>query len=248
MGSAGKPHGSTTAGRPPFVCRHGRRLAALFLWCGLLGGYYWYAWRYDLPPLEAVQRLVEVMTSSALGPLIYVALYAARPLVLFPASLLTLAAGYVFGPVLGTLLVVLGSNISASVAYVVGRYFGGRLLDSERAARVARHYTERLRENGFESVLMMRLVYVPYDLVNYLAGSLKIRWTPFILATALGSLPGTLSFVLFGASIEGGFTGELPRLHPLLLLTSALIFAGSILLSMYLKRRARGNTTPPARK
>ena len=44
----------------------------------------------------------------------------------------------------------------------------------------------------------MRLVYVPYDLVNYLAGFLRIGWMPFILATALGSLPDTLSFVLFG--------------------------------------------------
>ncbi len=95
---------------------------------------------------------------------------------------------------------------------------------------------------------MMRLVYAPYDLVNYLAGSLKIRWTPFILATVLGSLPGTLSFVLFGASVEGDFTGEMPRLHPLLLLTSALIFAGSLLLSMYLKRRARGDTTSSREK
>ncbi len=236
------------AKRPPFVRRHGRRLTALFLWCGLLGGYYWYAWQHGVSPLEAVQRLVELMTSSTLGPLVYVALYAARPLVLFPASLLTLAAGFVFGPVLGTLLVILGSNISASIAYVVGRYFGGRLLDSERATGMTRRYTERLRENGFESVLMMRLVYAPYDLVNYLAGSLKIRWTPFILATVLGSLPGTLSFVLFGASVEGDFTGEMPRLHPLLLLTSALIFAGSLLLSMYLKRRARGDTTSSREK
>lgn len=131
---------------------------------------------------------------------------------------------------------------------MVGRYFGGRLLDSERATGMTRRYTERLRENGFESVLMMRLVYAPYDLVNYLAGSLKIRWTPFILATVLGSLPGTLSFVLFGASVEGDFTGEMPRLHPLLLLTSALIFAGSLLLSMYLKRRARGDTTSSREK
>jgi len=230
------------------VRRHGRRLTALFLWCGLLGGYYWYAWQHGVSPLEAVQRLVELMTSSTLGPLVYVALYAARPLVLFPASLLTLAAGFVFGPVLGTLLVILGSNISASIAYVVGRYFGGRLLDSERATGMTRRYTERLRENGFESVLMMRLVYAPYDLVNYLAGSLKIRWTPFILATVLGSLPGTLSFVLFGASVEGDFTGEMPRLHPLLLLTSALIFAGSLVLSMYLKRRARGDTTSSREK
>lgn len=216
---------------------------ALFLWCGLLGGYYWYAWQSNLSPLGVVQRLVDLATSSALGTLIYIALYAARPLVLFPASLLTLAAGFVFGPVLGTLLVVLGSNISASVAYVVGRYFGGRLLDSERAAGVARRYTERLRENGFESVLMMRLVYAPYDLVNYLAGSLRIRWTPFILATTLGSLPGTISFVLFGASIEGDFTGEMPGLNPRILLASALIFAGSLLLSICLKRRGRRNTT-----
>lgn len=189
----------------------------LFVWCGLLGGGYWYAWRYDLTPLEAVQRLVDSMTSSALGPLIYLVFYAARPLVLFPASLLTVAAGFVFGPVLGTLLVVLGSNLSASVAYVVGRYFGGRLLDTERAAGVVRRYAQWLRENSFESVLLMRLVYAPYDLVNYLAGSLKVRWTPFILATALGSLPGTVSFVLFGASIEGDFIGKTPRLHPWIL-------------------------------
>ena len=110
-----KPH-EPAAKRPPFVRRHGRRLTALFLWCGLLGGYYWYAWQHGVSPLEAVQRLVELMTSSTLGPLVYVALYAARPLVLFPASLLTLAAGFVFGPVLGTLLVILGSNISASIA------------------------------------------------------------------------------------------------------------------------------------
>lgn len=113
---------------------------------------------------------------------------------------------------------------------------------------MARRYAQRLRENGFESVLMMRLVYVPYDLVNYLAGSLKISWMPFILATALGSLPGTLSFVLFGASIEGDFTGEMPGLDPRILLASALIFAASLLLSMYLKHRDRGDTTPSRRK
>lgn len=233
-----------TVDRPPFVRRHGPRLAVLLVWCGLLSGGYWYAWRYDLTPLEAVQRLVESMTSNALGPLIYLVFYAARPLVLFPASLLTVAAGFVFGPVLGILLVVLGSNISASVAYVAGRYFGGRLLDSERAAGVVRRSAHRLRENSFESVLLMRLVYAPYDLVNYLAGSLRIHWTPFILATALGSMPGTVSFVLFGASIEEDFTGEMPGLDPRILLASALIFAGSLLLSMYLKRRDRGNTTP----
>ena len=111
-----------------------------------------------------------------------------------------------------------------------------------------RRYAQRLCENSFESVLLMRLVYAPYDLVNYLAGSLKVRWTPFILATLRGSLPGTVSFVLFGASIEGDFIGETPEIHPWVLGVSALVFAVSLLLSMYLKRLDRSNTTPSTRK
>lgn len=216
--------------------RQGRRLVALFLWCGLLAGYYWYAWQHNLSPIEAVQRMLELMRGSALGPLIYLAFYAARPLVLFPATLLTLAAGFVFGPVLGILLVVLGSNISASVAYLAGRYFGGSFLSSERTGGTLQRYAERLRTNSFESVLIMRLVYVPFDAVNYAAGFLHVRWGPFMLATILGSLPGTVSFVLFGASIEGDLTAGAPSLNLWTFLASVLIVAGSLLLSRYLKR------------
>ena len=216
--------------------RQVQRVVALFLWCGLLGGYYWYAWQHNLSPVEAVQRMLELTRSSALGPLIYLAFYAARPLVLFPATLLTLAAGFVFGPVLGILLVVLGSNISASVAYLAGRYFGGSFLSSERTGGTLQRYAERLRTNSFESVLIMRLVYVPFDAVNYAAGFLHVRWGPFMLATILGSLPGTVSFVLFGASIEGDLTAGAPSLNLWTFLASVLIVAGSLLLSRYLKR------------
>lgn len=87
---------------------------------------------------------------------------------------------------MGIVSAVLRSSISASVAYVVGRYFGGELLDSDRTADVVRRYAERLRRNSFESVLLMWLVYVPYDLVNYLASSLSIGRRSFILATILG--------------------------------------------------------------
>ena len=48
----------------------------------------------------------------------------------------------------------------------------------------------------------MRLLFLPYDLVNYVCGALRITWSSFLLATALGSLPGTVSFVLLGASLE----------------------------------------------
>jgi uncharacterized membrane protein YdjX (TVP38/TMEM64 family) len=229
---------SAAASRSPSSRRRGRRLATLLFWLALLGGYQVYAWQSGISPLEAAQILVDFMSTSAAGPLIFVAFYALSRLVLFPATLLTIASGYVFGPVLGVVLTVLGSNVAAGFCYLMGRYFGEGLLDSEKKSGVVRRYAERMRNNGFESVLLMYLVYAPLDLVGMLAGFLRIDWKPFVLATMLGLIPATLSWVLLGASIETDLTDGIPRLEPAMLLASVFLLVGSLLLSRYLRRRA----------
>ncbi len=98
-------------------------------------------------------------------------------------------------------------------------------------------YTTRLREHSFETIFIMRLIFLPYDLVNYLAGFLRIQWIPFIVATALGALPGTLAFTLFGASIER-FDGGIPALNPWVLAASVALFLVSLALSRIIKRRS----------
>jgi uncharacterized membrane protein YdjX (TVP38/TMEM64 family) len=65
---------------------------------------------------------------------------------------------------------------------------------------------------------------------------LRIKYMPFILATALGSIPGTMAFIGFGASIET-FDGALPKLDPVTLGFSAAIFIVSIALSRLFKKR-----------
>ena len=216
-------------------------MATLLFWLALLGGYQVYSWQSGISPLEAAQILVDFMSTSAAGPLIFVAFYALSRLVLFPATLLTIASGYVFGPVLGVVLTVLGSNAAAGVCYLMGRYFGEGLLDSEKKSGVVRRYAERMRNNGFESVLLMYLVYAPLDLVGILAGVLRIEWKPFVLATVLGLMPATLSWVLLGASIQTDLTGGIPRLEPAMLLASVILLIGSLLLSRYLRRRPSSN-------
>ena len=228
---------SAAASRSPSSRRRGRSLATLLFWLALLAGYQLYFWQRGITPLEAAQILVEYMSTSAAGPLIFVAFYALSRLVLFPATLLTIASGYVFGPVPGVVLTVLGSNAAASVCYFMGRYFGEGLLDSDKKAGVVRRYAERMRNNGFESVLLMYLVYAPLDLVGILAGVLRIEWKPFVLATVLGLMPATLSWVLLGASIQTDLTGGLPRLEPAMLLASVILLVGSLLLSRYLRWR-----------
>lgn len=216
--------------------QHASKLPALLFWAALIIGYQWYANVNNLSPLEVVQRLLDFMTTGFWGPLVYIGLYIVRPLILFPSTVLTLAGGFVFGPLLGVLYTILASNASSTVAYFVGRYFGEGLFKDDGSGGLIQRYARRMRENSFETVMIMRFIFLPYDAVSYLAGFLKIRYWPFILATALGSIPGTMAFIGFGASIET-FDGTLPKLNPVMLGFSLVIFIVSLALSRIFKKR-----------
>ena len=226
----------------------------LVVWVGLIAAYWRYTSVNDLTPLETVQQLVTFLAASSLGLIVYVLLYMLRPAVFFPATLLTLAAGYLYGPIWGVLIVVIASNLSSLVAYAIGRFFGNPPdtaqddapedgAEAPASRSLLQKYAARMRHNSFETVLIMRFIFLPYDLVSYLSGLLRVNWQGFILATALGSIPGTISFVLFGASIEGDFTGELPSLNVTTLVVAALMFAVSLGLSRWFKRREGEPTT-----
>ncbi|GAB4458451.1 MAG: TVP38/TMEM64 family protein [Anaerolineales bacterium] len=215
---------------------HIQKIFALLFWLVLFAAYQWYALSNDLSPLQVVQRMLAFMQNGVWGALIYVILYAIRPLILFPSTLLTLAGGFVFGPALGVIYTVIASNISSTIAYFVGHFFGEGLLKDDGSDGLIQRYARRMRENSFETVMVMRFIFLPYDAVSYLAGFLRIKYLPFILATALGSIPGTMAFIGFGASIET-FDGTLPRLNPATLGVSFAIFIVSILLSRMFKKR-----------
>lgn len=219
-----------------FIQRNGQKLAALIFWVGLIAAYQWYANSNDLSPLQVVQRLLDFIKNGLWGVLIYILLYAIRPLILFPATLLSIAGGFVFGPFFGVLYTIIASNISSTIAFFVGRFFGEGLLKDDGSDGLVQRYARRMRENSFETVMIMRFIFLPYDLVSYMAGLLKIHYWAFIMATALGSIPGTIAFVGFGASIET-FDGSLPKLNPVTLGFSVAIFIVSILLSRIFKKR-----------
>lgn len=227
---------TSTSPQRSWLRQNSAKLTALTFWVALILGYQWYARVNQLTPFQAVWALLDFFTGSLWGPLIYILAYAVRPLILFPSTLLTLAGGFVFGPVLGVLYTIIASNISSTIAYFVGRYFGEGLFKEDGSDGLLQRYARRMRENSFETVMVMRFIFLPYDAVSYLAGFLRIRYWPFILATALGSIPGTMAFIGFGASIER-FDGSLPRLNPTTLGLSILIFLVSIALSRMFKER-----------
>ena len=219
-----------------FFQKHGSKFPALIFWLGLIVAYNWYANAQGLSPLEVTQQLLGFMQTGVWGVVVYIVLYAIRPLILFPSTIITLAGGFVFGPVLGVLYTIIASNISSTIAFYVGQYFGEGLFKDDGSDGLLQRYARRMRENSFETVMTMRFIFLPYDAVSYLAGFLRIKYLPFILATALGSIPGTIAFVGFGASVES-FDGGIPSLNPVTLGVSLAIFIGSIALSRLFKKK-----------
>ena len=192
-----------------------------------------------LTTTQTGQRFIDEVDAAWWGIFAYIGVYLARPLVLFPASVLTVMGGLLFGPWVGVIVVVVAANLSAMLSFGIGRVLGrrpGASDDDHDDDSFVQRWSRRLRDNSFETVFVMRLIFVPYDLVNYLCGALRIRWSPFLAATALGSLPGTISFVLLGASldrIDMGFDG----IKPAAIVASVAIFVVSIIISRVATRR-----------
>jgi uncharacterized membrane protein YdjX (TVP38/TMEM64 family) len=235
-------HAAETAAAPEtFVGRHWQKLVAAAIWLALAGAFLGYSLATGSSATETLRALVDLLRSPV-GPLIYILIYTLRPLAFFSAIVVTLLGGAIWGPLWGTLFVVIGSNMSATLAYAFGRVLGRDVLATDAASGVVGRYAERLRANAFATVLLMRLVYLPYDLVNYLGGFLRVPYRPFILATVLGSLPGTLTFVLAGAAlnIDDIFAGRfsVSAVNPWTLALSAALFVAGLVVSRLL--RARG--------
>ncbi|MGD9573331.1 MAG: TVP38/TMEM64 family protein [Thermoleophilia bacterium] len=214
------------------------RLAAAVFWAGTVGGVIVWAVSAGIGAGDAATRLVDAIQGSAWGPVAFVAVYLLRPLLFFSAAVLTVAGGFLFGAPGGVALVVLAANGSAMVAYGLARWFGAGVGSAaDPTGRLAR-WTARLRHRSFESVISMRLLHLPYDLVSYLAGAVRIHPGAFLLGTAVGSLPATVAFVLFGASLES-FDGGVPAIDGPVLIASGMLLATGLALSQIMRHRER---------
>jgi len=217
---------------------------ALLLWLLFVGGYGIYSWRSGFSMTEAITQLGDWL-QAPYGPLLYLLLFVLRSLLFFSAGILSIAGGVIFAGgaegnfVLAFIYVMLGTLLSGLLSFGLARFFGTGLQSMAQEQRWT-PYLERLRRNGFMAVLLMRLLLLPFDPINYLAGFARVRWGAFALATLLGLLPTAFAFVSFGAAIDlqGLAAGQLPTFDWRMVALAVAILAGSLLISRYYQRRA----------
>ncbi|MGE3286938.1 MAG: TVP38/TMEM64 family protein [Pseudonocardia sp.] len=162
----------------------------------------------ELPRLDDVRAWV--VDAGWAGPVVFALLFATLSLTPTPASLLTVAAGVLFGLSLGIATVLAGALVGASAGFAAGRVLGRGTVLRFAGARMAR-LDQFLQRRGVLAVAATRLVpLVPFTTLNLACGLTALRFREYLLGTALGILPSVVAFVTIGA--YGSDPGSAPFL------------------------------------
>lgn len=118
------------------------------------------------------------------------------------AAFLTLTGGFLFGWLIGGMVVVLGATIGAALVFLIARSAFGDALLRRGGAQIGK-LVEGFRESAFNYLLFLRLVPLfPFWAVNLAPAIAGVKLSTFVAATAIGIIPGTMAFALAGASLE----------------------------------------------
>jgi uncharacterized membrane protein YdjX (TVP38/TMEM64 family) len=198
------------------------------------------AWKHGYFDLKNPEKLEGAAQRAQdvpwLGP-IFVAIYAALAAFAAPVSPLAYGAGAVFGLVRGTLFVMLASLLGASAGY-----FFARSAWSGVARRLLGSFHDKMRElrkgSVFLTTLRLQLLPVmPFGIFNYAAGVGHFPFLPFIFATMIGILPGTVAAVYVGDRVMAGITRSDKSAFVVATLVVAALFALSFLPTLIKKLR-----------
>jgi uncharacterized membrane protein YdjX (TVP38/TMEM64 family) len=175
--------------------------------------------------VAANQALAEIAFVAALTSVVAFSLPA--------AALMTAASGFLFGVWLGAALSVVGATLGAIALFTAARSAFYDLFHARAGAALPR-LEEGFRRDGFSYVLFLRFVPIfPAWLVTIVAALLGMDPRRFVLATLLGSIPGSIVFSSIGADFGLLFkNGQTPDLGAVFQLWTFLPLLGLAILSL----------------
>lgn len=137
--------------------------------------------------------------TAALG---FVGVYILVVTLCLPGTLiLTLAGGAIFGTLWGSVAVIVGSIVGATLAFLASRFLIGDWVNEKFGERL-KPLNEGFSKNAINYIIFIRLVpIIPYTLVNLLCGLTQIPVRTYFFGTLIGDLPGAVIFVNAGNAL-----------------------------------------------
>lgn len=161
-----------------------------------------------VPSIEEIRGWTSAAGWAA--PVTFALLYAALTLVPAPATVLSIAAGVLFGLPLGLAAAMSGAVLGAMIAFGLSRWLGRSAvarIPSERLAWLDR----KLSRRGLTAAIGIRLVpVIPFPALNYACGLTGIGVRDYLLGTVVGIIPSAAAYTTIGA--YGADPGSVPFL------------------------------------
>ena len=176
-----------------------RKSLLMILLSGAAGLLCWYLGTL-VSPQQLQQFLQELGSWAAIG---YIALFTILPAFFFPVAVLALAGGLLFGLWWGSLYTFLGAILNCTLMFFLARYVGRKWVEDLIRRKLTLQWQKRLEDlnssGGFLLLILLRLIpAVPYNLINYAFGLSSMGYGTYILASAIGIIPGTFAFINIG--------------------------------------------------
>lgn len=171
-----------------------------------------------LPVMETLTGLFDwVDTNRSISWLVFIVFYVLATVLVLPGSLLTLAAGFLFGLGYGFVIVSFASTTGATCAFLVGRFLARDWVAAKLEGLPRFSALDKaVGEQGAVVVLLTRLSPLfPFSLSNYGFGLTQVKLGQYVMASWLGMIPGTLLYVYLGSiasNLTSIFAGDLADL------------------------------------
>jgi len=189
------------------MTRTARRLrilkGALFvLWLVVVAGAIYLPATSHIPTRELPRLFLQLLKREGpTGPLLIIGAYFASLGVPFPTMSLALVSSSAYGTFWGTLLAVFGFNLCTWFGFWIGRVFGRHFVETHERGWLKK-YDQLLCESGLVTVLFMRLLHFPSDVVSLGCGMSKMPFRQFAVGTFFGSLPVILTYAILGVAVQ----------------------------------------------
>jgi uncharacterized membrane protein YdjX (TVP38/TMEM64 family) len=157
---------------------------------------------FFLPVAEWTTSLAErARRTGGLGVALFFVAYVVATVAFLPGSILTLAAGFAYGPLWGVAIVSPASVAGATAAFLLGRTLLREwAVRKTRGSPQLRAIERAVDREGFKLVLLLRLSpLIPFNVLNYALSLSNVRLGAYVVASAIGMLPATVMYVYLGS-------------------------------------------------
>ncbi len=163
-----------------------------------------------------------------LAPVFFLIIYCLASLMLLPTMVLTLAGGAIFGPIIGTILNLIGATCGAAFSFLITRHLIYEWFSKKRGEKLNK-LIAGVDERGWVFVAFLRLFpIVPFNLTNYGLGVTGIKFRLYLITTFIFLIPAEIIYTYFGYAGMGVLSnpGHFYRHGGLVHFVLALLFLG----------------------